>query len=71
MHKKYLFSIFLLAGFFIGLNPTNTEAFEPCRVGIVTITINGNCMNTVTCGEDVFWLDCCSDFGQDVGWCEN
>ena len=40
-----------------------------CGVSRITITINGDCFGTVRCDGESYHMDCCSDFGRDVGWC--
>tara|TARA_R110002096_G_scaffold278599_1_gene472675 strand:+ start:7370 stop:7528 length:159 start_codon:yes stop_codon:yes gene_type:complete len=44
-------------------------AMDGCSVSGWIIIINGNCQSNIVCDGDSYWFDCCSDFGQDVGWC--
>jgi|AntRauTorcE11898_2_1112593.scaffolds.fasta_scaffold34051_1 hypothetical protein len=48
---------------------------DGCNVSPIRLIINDNCTGRVCCGEfmdqECYDIPCCSDFGQDVGWCEN
>jgi hypothetical protein len=41
-----------------------------CAVAQIKLIVNGNCVGSVCCDGDCYQIPCCSDFGQDVGWCE-
>tara|TARA_R110002126_G_scaffold185154_2_gene333630 strand:- start:1740 stop:1964 length:225 start_codon:yes stop_codon:yes gene_type:complete len=74
MYKKLLTSTFFLLIFLITIIPSTlatSKAIVDCRVDVLIWKVNGDCKGTVTCGDDQYWIDCCSDFGSDVGWCEN
>lgn len=42
---------------------------DGCTVNPVIVIINGDCQGTLSCGGELYQIPCCSDFGQDVGWC--
>lgn len=61
--KKILMSAFFIVMPFLTINAV------PCDVHQITITINGDSQGTVKCGDTFYRIPCCSDFGNDVGWC--
>jgi len=61
--------IMLLFAFFWTPNQQSVSAIEECTVSPIIVYFNGECSGKVHCGRDTFWIACCSDFGQDVGWC--
>ncbi len=75
MFKQLLYSASIFLALLITTLPsslaTSVLNVEECRVDRLIWKVNGDCKGTVTCGDDQFWIDCCSDFGSDVGWCDN
>lgn len=67
--KKFLFSTSLILILTMVFLSANYAFASTCKVSPWKIIINDNCQGFIDCGTDRYWIPCCSDFGDAVGWC--